>query len=205
MPVRSTTMGKHTKARKTAKRALKADTRATHIAARHHQSAPARVADFVAQLADQPQLYLVSGATLAIGLATGRRDLVRGGGRMLVAHTLATAGKALVKRAVDRTRPVRAMAVGHTIGKGEQQDWEHNSMPSGHTASAVAVSRAITHEVQGTAAPAAMATGAVAAVQPVAGNHYVSDVLVGAAIGWAAEAATGWLFDRWAPADTADD
>ena len=95
---------------------------------------------------------------------------------------------------------VRAMVDGHAIGKSEHNDWEHNSMPSGHTAGAVAVSLALGREVDGAAVPAAMAAGAVAAVQPIAGNHYFSDVAVGAAIGWAAEAATGWVFDRWLPA-----
>ena len=40
---------------------------------------------------------------------------------------------------------------------------------------------------------------AVAAIQPVAGNHYLSDVLVGGVIGWVSEALVDALFNRVVP------
>ncbi|RZM00254.1 MAG: hypothetical protein EOP68_23255 [Sphingomonas sp.] len=64
---------------------------------------------------------------------------------------------------------------------------------------AVAVARAASRDIDGAAMPSALATVAVAAAQPVNGKHYLSDLVVGAAVGWIAEAAVSALFDRVAP------
>ena len=46
-------------------------------------------------MADQPQLISLSIATMLVGGFIGRRDLVRGGARMLAAELVATAAKRL--------------------------------------------------------------------------------------------------------------
>lgn len=178
----------------------RADRDATHKAARHHDEPAVRVAGTLAEVADQPPLIVLSVATALIGLATGRREMVKGGVRMLAAHALATAAKTAIKRSVDRTRPKKALKDGHRFEPGHSHDHDLNSFPSGHLAGAVAVSRAAAHAMPGTGGPAGLATGAVAAAQMPAGNHYLSDMVAGAAIGWAAEALVAAVADRVEPA-----
>jgi undecaprenyl-diphosphatase len=183
-------------AKQAARRVGKADRAVTEQAARHRDALPARLAAQAAEIADQPPLIALSIGTALAGVALRRSDLMRGGARMLAAHLLATAAKTAIKRSVDRTRPKRALKEGHRFQKGESHDHELNSFPSGHLAGAVAVGRAAAHEIPGTGWPATLVTAAVAAAQPPAGNHYLSDMLAGAAIGWAAEALVGAAFQR---------
>lgn len=184
------------KTKKAARKAAKADRRLTHRAARRRDTPAMRVLGFLGEAADQPQLITAAVGTIAAGLVGRRRDLVRGGTRMLAAHLLATAAKSAIKRSIDRTRPAKALRDGsHRFAPGHSDDHEMNSFPSGHTAGAVAVARAVTREFDGAAAPAALGVGAIAAIQPAAGNHYLSDVIVGGAIGWIAEAVVDALFD----------
>jgi len=184
---------------------LDADHRATHAMARYRDNPLARAAGQAAEIADQPPLIALSIATAAVGLFTRRRDLVRGGARMLASHLVATGIKHGVKRSIDRTRPGPAMDEGEQrFEPGNSHDHDLNSFPSGHLAGAVAVSRALAHEVKGTALPVALATGAVAAAQAPAGNHYLTDMAAGAVIGWVAEAMVGLVFDRMIPASEDD-
>jgi hypothetical protein len=107
-------MSKNTKAAKPADKTRKAvatvaaaDREATHGLAARRDTPPVRIAGFLAEVADQPQLITASVATIAAGLFTRRADLVRGGARMLAAHLVATGLKSLVKHQVDRSRPKR--------------------------------------------------------------------------------------------------
>lgn len=185
------------KAKKAARTLARADREATHDAARHRDAAPVRVAGFLGEIADQPQLIAVSTATIAAGLVGRRADLVRGGVRMLAAHLLATAVKTAIKHRFDRARPSKALDDGHArFERGESHDHQLNSFPSGHTAGAVAVARAAAREIDGAALPAALGAGAIAAIQPAAGNHYLSDVIVGGAIGWIAEAVVDAMMEQ---------
>jgi membrane-associated phospholipid phosphatase len=186
-------------AEKTAKKVVKADQEITHAAAAARDTRPARAVAFLAECADQPELITASLATIGVGMATRRGDLLRGGARMLAAHLVATGVKIVVKRQVDRTRPRKALEEGHRFEPGSSHDHNLNSFPSGHTAGAVAVARAASHEIKGAALPATVATGAVAAVQAPTGSHYLTDILAGGAIGWVAEAAVGAIFDRVEP------
>ncbi len=177
------------KAKKAAKKVARTDREITHDAASRRHTMPVRLAAFLGEVADQPQLITASIGTIAAGVIGRRPDLVRGGARMLAAHLLATAAKSAIKHSIDRTRPAKALDDGaHRFDPGDSDDHDLNSFPSGHTAGAVAVARAAAREIDGIAAPAALSAGAIAAIQPVAGNHYLSDVIVGGAIGWAAEA-----------------
>lgn len=187
------------------RKAARADRMATHKAAQVRDTWPVRVAGAASEAADQPPLVALSLATIALGGLFGRLAVVRGGVRMLASHALATGIKTVLKKSVDRTRPVKALAEGHHIGKGHgSDDTDLNSFPSGHTAGAVAVAQAAARDMPAVALPGRLAAAAVAAIQMPRGKHYLSDVLAGAAIGWISEqavSATGRLgrraWDRW--------
>lgn len=185
------------KTRGAARAIVKADHDVTHDAARHRETLPLRIAAMLGEVADQPQLITASVGTIAAGLIGRRPDLVRGGARMLAAHLLATAAKTAIKRSFDRTRPEKAIKDGqHRFQRGDSRDHELNSFPSGHTAGAVAVARAASRDIDGVAIPATLGAGAIAALQPATGHHYLSDVVAGAAIGWVAEAVASAMVDR---------
>lgn len=188
------------KAKAAAKKLVKADHDATLALAKHRREPLIRVAGWVAEIADQPPLIAVSLGTLAIGLAFRRADLARGGARMLASHLLATAAKTAIKHQIDRTRPGRALDQGHDrFEVDDTGDHEEKSFPSGHTAGAVAVALAASHDIKGAGVPAALATVAVAAAQPPSGHHYLSDVVVGGAVGWVTETIVSAMFDRFEP------
>ena len=166
---------------------------ATAVAASARHTPVVAALGAVGEVADQPPLLLISAGTLVLGLAARRPQLVRTGARMLVAELVATGLKTVVKRSVDRARPAQALdGDGPELGSGRGgDDTAFNSLPSGHTAGAVAVAQAIAHGSPGAATPVRVAAGAVAAIQLPHGKHYLSDVAVGAAIGWLAERIAG--------------
>ena len=173
---------------------------ASHRAARYRHHPVARAAGLLAEMADQPQLIVTALGTIGAGVATRRPDLTRGGARMLAAHLVATAMKSAIKRQVDRSRPKHELAGNRTtLRGGHSHDHELSSFPSGHTAGAVAVARALSRDIEGAALPATLAAGAVAATQPATGSHHLSDVVAGAVIGWLAEALVSAVFDRVEP------
>lgn len=149
------------------------------------------------EVADQPQLRLLSGAFIVAGFARSDDRLVRAGTRMLLAHELATLLKNLVKDEVDRTRPRNAASREEQKPKpGRSSSKEETSFPSGHTAGAVAVARALSREFPEHRSAAFAAAGLVAAAQVPRCAHYVSDVGVGAFVGLAAEALSSLLGPR---------
>ena len=184
----------------TAAALVEADRKTTYKLAEKRDAPLVKATGFLAEVADQPQLIATSIGTLVIGLIARRPDLTRGGARMLAAHFAATMAKSAIKHSVDRTRPAPAIEKGRArFEPGDSDDHEETSFPSGHTAGAVAVSRAASRDIDGVAAPSALATIAVAAAQPVNGKHYLSDLVVGAAVGWIAEAMVSAVFDRVFP------
>jgi membrane-associated phospholipid phosphatase len=185
-------MGKKKKKAKQAADAEHALVGAVAESARHK---PVALLGKASEIADQPPLVAISLATIAVGAVLRRRDVARTGTRMLLAHAIATAGKTVLKRSIDRSRPARALAEGkHETGSGKgASDTSFNSFPSGHTAGAVSVAEAIAHTAPGLAAPARGSAAAVAAIQLPRGAHYPSDVAVGAVIGWLAERLAGML------------
>ncbi|MCK8457958.1 phosphatase PAP2 family protein [Sphingomonas faeni] len=183
-----------------AKAVAKADRDVTHKAAEHRDKPVVKATGFLAEIGDQPQLVVTSIGTVVIGLISRRPDVIRGGVRMLAAHAAATFVKSAIKSSIDRTRPATAIEDGKArFEPGKSDAHEQTSFPSGHTAGAVAVARAIARDVDGAGAPAALISSAVAAAQPVNGKHYLSDLVVGAAVGWVAEALVSAVFDRIAP------
>ncbi len=188
------------KTKKAAKAVEKADREATHKAAEHRDEPLVKATGFLAEIGDQPQLVATSIGTVVIGLIARRPDVIRGGVRMLAAHAAATFVKSAIKASIDRTRPEKAIEDGNAkFEPGNSDDHDQTSFPSGHTAGAVAVARAASRDIGGAGGPAALISGAVAAAQPVTGKHYLSDLVVGAAVGWIAEALVSAVFDRVAP------
>lgn len=183
-----------------AKSVAKADRALTHKAAAHRDEPIVKATGFLAEIGDQPQLVATSLGTVVIGLVARRPDMIRGGVRMFAAHAAATFVKSAIKSSIDRTRPEKAIEDGKArFETGDSDDHEQTSFPSGHTAGAVAVARAAARDIDGAGAPAALVTGVVAAAQPLNGKHYLSDLVVGAAVGWIAEALVSAVFDRVAP------
>lgn len=188
------------KTKQAAKTVLKADRKATREVATYRDAPVVKATGVLAEIGDQPQLIATSIGTVVIGLIARRPEVIRGGVRMLAAHAAATFVKSAIKSSVDRTRPAKAIDDGKArFAPGDSDDHDQTSFQSGHTAGAVAVARAASRDIGGAGAPAALITGVVAAAQPFNGKHYLSDLVVGAAVGWVAEALVSAIFDRIAP------
>lgn len=171
------------------KQVERADIAVSRKAAEVKDTRAVRAMGAFGKLADQPPLIAFCLGVAAAGLVRRRPDVAKSGGRMLAAHLLATLGKGVVKRSVDRTRPELLVDEGrYELKKGERNEGPYNSFPSGHTAGAVAVARAMVRDFPEAAGPAYAAAAAVAAVQVPRCNHFVSDTAAGAVIGWVAEA-----------------
>lgn len=150
---------------KTVRKVEKADRRASRKATKAHaDTPPLQWLGTISGWADQPPVAAICALTTAAGLVRGDARLTRTGLRMGAAFALTTLGKALVKSAVDRTRPREAAKHGYKSGKGKRNAGPMNSFPSGHTGNAVALAAAITREYPQAAVPAyaaAAATGAL--------------------------------------------
>lgn len=146
------------------------------------------------EIGDQPPLYVISGAVLATGIAMGDRRTAKAGVRMIASHFLAIRMKNLAKRLVDRTRPDLIPEEGrYELRKGQRFESDYNSFPSGHTASSLAVARALGREYPAQHSAALVLAGAIAGAQVVRSKHYASDLVAGAVIGLVAEK----LADLW--------
>ncbi len=183
-------VGRKQQAKDQAKALVDADTEAGQAVARELSDHPVvKVAGWLSEVADQPPTVAINLCVIATGLVSGNGRLTRTGARMLAAHGLATAVKAVMKHNIDRARPyLFASREAHRPTPGERDEGPHNSFPSGHTAGAVAVARAVAREYPQAAGPAYAGAGAIAAIQIPRGKHFPIDVVVGAVIGWAAEA-----------------
>jgi membrane-associated phospholipid phosphatase len=183
---------------KRAKPVLAADTAAARLARRYRDTPAVRLVEHVADLGDQPQLRILCGALIGVGLASGNRRLARAGVAMLAAHTLATFAKDQVKERVDRTRPRSAAKPGKDAvpRPGDSTAKEETSFPSGHSAGAAAVARAFARAYPEHAGKAYAAAGILALGQIPRCAHYPTDVGAGLAIGIAAEAVTEAVLKR---------
>lgn len=163
-----------------------------HAAMRYRKHPVVRVLGAVAELADQPPLIAACVATVAAGAVTRNPRLLRAGLRMLASELVATGAKAMVKHRVARTRPGKMRKDGryalHADKNGEKDDGPWNSFPSGHTAGAFAVGRALVREYPAAAPAVAIAATVTALVQLPTGAHFPGDVVAGGALGLASEA-----------------
>jgi undecaprenyl-diphosphatase len=142
----------------------------------------------VSDLSDQEPLYAGAAAVLVTAAIMRDGRTWRAGTRLLAAHLLATGLRGIVKQMVDRTRPDAAAERGeYVLRAGQRHESDFNSFPSGHTAGAVAVARAVGRAYPGSRHAALGLAAAAGAAQVIRSKHYVSDVVVGAAIGWTAE------------------
>lgn len=120
------------------------------------------------------------------GLALQRRDVTRTSVRVVEALVYTKAVTSFAKGAFSRSRPFTGSgAVTADPGKFSS---EHNelSMPSGHTARAFAVASVLSHEFERwyVSVPAYGMATSVAAERVRSGDHWLSDVMVGGALGY---------------------
>ena len=167
-----------------------ADVAITEAAGDRRDWLPVRALSRFAKLGDQPELRLISAALFATGVVLGRSRLRRAGVRMIAAHELATLAKNVAKDNIDRTRPRSAASSREAEPEpGTASAKEHTSFPSGHSAGAVAVARAFAREFPEYRAAALATAGLVAVGQVPKCAHYPTDIVAGAALGVASEAA----------------
>jgi membrane-associated phospholipid phosphatase len=154
-----------------------------------------RLVGAISEIADQPQMRLLSAGLIGVGVLSRHRRLARAGVRMLLAHELATAVKNFIKNRVDRTRP-RSLDESEApdLRAGNNHDKEETSFPSGHSAGAAATGRAFAREFPEYRVPAYAAAGLVSIAQVPRCAHYPTDVGAGLAVGVASEAVVAWLF-----------
>lgn len=168
-----------------------ADAKVAAALGHHHEHPVIATLGHASEIADQPPLIALSAATAAAGLLTRRPTLLRAGLRMLAAELVATSLKTRLKHRVDRTRPHKMLDEGRYVlkhaGKSANRDGPWSSFPSGHTAGAVAVSRALARDYPGLTLPATAAAAAVAVMQVPRRKHFPTDVIAGAVVGWLAE------------------
>jgi membrane-associated phospholipid phosphatase len=147
-----------------------------------------KLAADISDVADQPPLRAIGAATMVVGALARSERMALAGVRMLAAHQLATSVKNVIKHSIDRTRPERVLdGKKYVSGEARHDSSPWSSFPSGHTAGAVAVARAIGRDYPSAAIPALTLAVAAGAIQVPRGKHYVSDVIAGAVIGLAAE------------------
>ena len=148
-------------------------------------------------LTDQEPLYAAAAAVVGTGLLMRDERTIRAGTRMAASHLLATALRGIVKHLVDRTRPLAAAERGeYELSEGGRFESDFNSFPSGHTAGAVAVARALSRHYPGSHHSIMLVAAAASVTQVIRSKHYVSDVVSGAAIGLIAEEAVHRLLCR---------
>jgi membrane-associated phospholipid phosphatase len=147
-------------------------------------------------LSDQEPIYAGGAAVIAVGIVMRDLQTVHGGSRILAAHLLATALRGIVKNLIDRPRPKVAADEGYELKAGERRDSDYSSFPSGHTAGAVAVMMAARRVWPGSRHSGTALASAAAVAQVLRSKHYLTDVVVGAAIGFAAEATINALVRR---------
>lgn len=160
------------------------DIKVARAVALDQDKAPGKQVAKFAELGDQPPLVLLSLAVAGLGAARGDERLARTGLRMLAAHALTTIGKTIGKGLVDRSRPEEALGDGrYQMEKGESEEGRLRSMPSGHSAGVTAIAAALAPDFPRAAVPAAAAAGGIMLAQLPSKNHFVTDLVAGAAIG----------------------
>lgn len=179
-----------------AAKAHRVDRHISEVATEARETPAVRIAAAIGEVADQPPLIALTSVTIVAGAVLRQPVVVRTGVRMLASHLLATWVKTGIKRSIDRTRPRAALeGDAYKLEPGGDHGHDLASFPSGHTAGAVAVTRALARDVPQSMPYGLAASAAVAAIQLPNAKHYTSDVAAGAAIGLASE----WLVSAALP------
>ena len=169
----------------------RADVAASRAAAPYRDHPLVKALTPLSKLADQPPLLALSATVAATGWFARSPKLARAGVRMFAAELFATAIKIAVKHVVERARPHALIDDGeYRFGPGDRDEGRYNSFPSGHTAGAVAVTRALAREYPALGPPGMAYSAVVAALQIPRCAHYPSDLAAGWAVGWVAETLT---------------
>ncbi|MDQ3077651.1 MAG: phosphatase PAP2 family protein [Pseudomonadota bacterium] len=179
------------------------DLNVSRAVALDREDPPGRWVRRFAELGDQPPLLALCGGVVAAGLVRRDERLARTGLRMLAAHSLATMAKTLVKNSINRTRPGALKDKKYRLEEGDSRDGRLRSMPSGHSAGTVAVAGAIAADYPRGLVPVSVISTAVMSAQLPSRNHFLTDVIAGAAIGFAATAAARLLIPAHDRADPA--
>lgn len=149
-----------------------------------------RALGLASEIGSWKSLLALSAGTLALGFVTRDRRLAEAGRHMLKAGILASVVKTSLKRTVHRTRPNVIMDEGiYARGWRGTSNGPWQSFPSGHSALSTAVACAAVRAYPEVRSAAYVAAAGVVAAQVLRGAHFPADVLAGALIGVAAEAA----------------
>ncbi len=148
----------------------------------------------IGEIGDQPPMRALCASIIVFGLIRRDAKLTMAGVRMLTAHTIATKAKNVLKKRVDRVRPdAREGKDDHRVKAGVSASHDETSFPSGHSAGALAVGAAFGRAFPEHRVAAVGSATAIALLQVPRRSHYLSDVIVGSAIGLACEAALNRL------------
>ena len=122
----------------------------------------------------------ISGGILAVGLVSGRSDVQRSGGRVLLSLLAAGVTSTAVKVTTGRFRP--AETDNQYIFKPFSG---HDSFPSGHATMAFALATSLSNEIKNGWVSAALYTFATGTAWSRLNDerHWLSDVLAGATVG----------------------
>lgn len=174
-----------------------ADVKASVQAGQFRDHPVVKVLGFCSEISDQPPAFTLATLAAVGGVVAGRPRMAEAGLRSLVALTLATAAKSAVKATVVRTRPFMLLEHGrYERSTRDQDEGPWNSFPSGHTANAVAVARAVSRVYPEAAPGLGGAALGIAAIQVPRAAHHPADVVAGAALGWAVEGLVNALWPK---------
>lgn len=174
-----------------------ADVEASVQAGQYRDHRIVKVLGFISEISDQPPAFTLATLAAVGGVVGGRPRMAEAGLRSLAALTLATAAKSAVKATVVRTRPFMLLDHGdYERSTRDKDEGPWNSFPSGHTANAVAVARAVTRVYPDAAPGLGAAALGVAAIQVPRAAHHPIDVVAGAALGWAVEGLVNALWPK---------
>lgn len=146
-------------------------------------AAPGRLYD---RIGPDPVAFGTAGLLAAGGVLTGNRHWTRASVRLTEAVVYTNLVVGLGKGLVSRTRPASAGGPVQADIGAFSSDHENLSMPSGHTAQAFAVASVLAHEFDRwtVRAPAYTAAVSVGIERVRSGDHWLSDVVIGGALGY---------------------
>jgi len=165
-------------------------------AAEHRRNPLVQLLGMAGHIADQEPALGAGALAGAVGLLRRDERLAEAGLRVLAAVLVTTLMKSAVERNVTRTRPGAVLdGKPYRRKRRPSKDGTERAFPSGHTADAVTAARALSRVYPQHAAAFWSVAALIALVQLPRGAHYPGDLLAGAAVGFAGEAAAHALIE----------